>query len=247
MKASLLTKISEIKNAIAILIDPEKFSTLPHLSSFLEKINAAKPNFIFIGGSTVTRKDFSQCIKEIKAKTTIPIVIFPGASHQISKEADAILFLSLLSGRNPDYLIGHHVQAVDELEKMDIEIIPTAYLLIDGGRKSAVEYVTQTSPIPSDQPNIVRKTALAGKFQGKKIIYLDAGSGAIHSIPTEIIKSVNNLEMPLIVGGGITSIEEVSLAHKAGANIVVIGNKIEKDIDFLLDIANYNKAINIVK
>ena len=247
MKASLLNKISEIKNAVAILIDPEKFSTLPHLSSFLEKINAAKPNFIFIGGSTVTRKDFNQCIKEIKAKTTIPIVIFPGASHQISKEADAILFLSLLSGRNPDYLIGHHVQAVDELEKMDIEIIPTAYLLIDGGRKSAVEYVTQTSPIPSDQPNIVRKTALAGKFQGKKIIYLDAGSGAIHSIPTEIIKSVNNLEMPLIVGGGITSIEEVSLAHKAGANIVVIGNKIEKDIDFLLDIANYNKAINIVK
>jgi len=247
MKASLLTKISEIKNAVAILIDPEKFSTLPHLSSFLEKINAAKPNFIFIGGSTVTRKDFNLCIKEIKAKTTIPIVIFPGASHQISKEADAILFLSLLSGRNPDYLIGHHVQAVDELEKMDIEIIPTAYLLIDGGRKSAVEYVTQTSPIPSDQPNIVRKTALAGKFQGKKIIYLDAGSGAIHSIPTEIIKSVNNLEMPLIVGGGITSIEEVSLAHKAGANIVVIGNKIEKDIDFLLDIANYNKAINIVK
>jgi len=247
MKASLLTKISEIKNAVAILIDPEKFSTLPHLSSFLEKINAAKPNFIFIGGSTVTRKDFNQCIKEIKAKTTIPIVIFPGASHQISKEADAILFLSLLSGRNPDYLIGHHVQAVDELEKMDIEIIPTAYLLIDGGRKSAVEYVTQTSPIPSDQPNIVRKTALAGKFQGKKIIYLDAGSGAIHSIPSEIIKSVNNLEMPLIVGGGITSIEEVSLAHKAGANIVVIGNKIEKDIDFLLDIANYNKAINIVK
>ncbi|MCX6192153.1 MAG: geranylgeranylglyceryl/heptaprenylglyceryl phosphate synthase [Flavobacteriia bacterium] len=247
MKADILTKISEIKNAVAILIDPEKFSTLPHLSSFLEKINAAKPNFIFIGGSTVTRKDFNQCIKEIKAKTAIPIVIFPGASHQISKEADAILFLSLLSGRNPDYLIGHHVQAVDELEKMDIEIIPTAYLLIDGGRKSAVEYVTQTSPIPSDQPNIVRKTALAGKFQGKKIIYLDAGSGAIHSIPTEIIKSVNNLEMPLIVGGGITSIEEVSLAHKAGANIVVIGNKIEKDIDFLLDIANYNKAINIVK
>ena len=247
MKADILTKISEIKNAVAILIDPEKFSTLPHLSSFLEKINAAKPNFIFIGGSTVTRKDFNQCIKEIKAKTTIPIVIFPGASHQISKEADAILFLSLLSGRNPDYLIGHQVQAVDELEKMDIEIIPTAYLLIDGGRKSAVEYVTQTSPIPSDQPNIVRKTALAGKFQGKKIIYLDAGSGAIHSIPTEIIKSVNNLEMPLIVGGGITSIEEVSLAHKAGANIVVIGNKIEKDIDFLLDIANYNKAINIVK
>ena len=247
MKADILTKISEIKNAVAILIDPEKFSTLPHLSSFLDKINADKPNFIFIGGSTVTRKDFNQCIKEIKAKTTIPIVIFPGASHQISKEADAILFLSLLSGRNPDYLIGHHVQAVDELEKMDIEIIPTAYLLIDGGRKSAVEYVTQTSPIPSDQPNIVRKTALAGKFQGKKIIYLDAGSGAIHSIPTEIIKSVNNLEMPLIVGGGITSIEEVSLAHKAGANIVVIGNKIEKDIDFLLDIANYNKAINIVK
>ena len=247
MKADILNKISEIKNAVAILIDPEKFSTLPHLSSFLEKINAAKPNFIFIGGSTVNRKDFNQCIKEIKAKTTIPIVIFPGASHQISKEADAILFLSLLSGRNPDYLIGHHVQAVDELEKMDIEIIPTAYLLIDGGRKSAVEYVTQTSPIPSDQPNIVRKTALAGKFQGKKIIYLDAGSGAIHSIPTEIIKSVNNLEMPLIVGGGITSIEEVSLAHKAGANIVVIGNKIEKDIDFLLDIANYNKAINIVK
>ena len=237
MKTTFYTKIAGLKNAIAVLIDPEKYTDTSQLIAFLQKVNAARPNFIFVGGSTVTSHDFNQCIKTIKSKTTIPIIIFPGASHQISDQADAILFLSLLSGRNPDYLIGHHIRAVDELEKMEIEIIPTAYLLIDGGRKSAVEYVSQTNPIPADQPNIVRKTALAGKFQGKKVIYLDAGSGAIN---------VNNLNMPLIIGGGIRSIEGVAKAHDAGANIVVIGNKIEDDIDFLLDIANYTKEKNTV-
>lgn len=246
MKTTFYTKIAGLKNAIAVLIDPEKYTDTSQLIAFLQKVNAARPNFIFVGGSTVTSHDFNQCIKTIKSKTTIPIIIFPGASHQISDQADAILFLSLLSGRNPDYLIGHHIRAVDELEKMDIEIIPTAYLLIDGGRKSAVEYVSQTNPIPADQPNIVRKTALAGKFQGKKVIYLDAGSGAINAIPSEIIVSVNNLNMPLIIGGGIRSIEGVAKAHDAGANIVVIGNKIEDDIDFLLDIANYTKEKNTV-
>jgi|APGre2960657444_1045066.scaffolds.fasta_scaffold37290_2 phosphoglycerol geranylgeranyltransferase len=242
MKNNVYQKIASEKKGIAILIDPEKFSSVQRLTSLINKVNAARPNFIFVGGSTVTRKDFNQCLSVMKSLTKIPIVIFPGAAHQVSQEADAILFLSLLSGRNPDYLIGHHIQAVDELEKMDIEIIPTAYLLIEGGRKSAVEYVSQTNPIPSNQPNIVRKTALAGKYQGKKIIYLDAGSGAADAIPIEIIKSVNNLDLPLIIGGGIRTIANIKQAHDAGANLVVIGNKIEDDMDFLLDIANYSKA-----
>lgn len=239
MKLTVYDQLAGQRNAIAILIDPEKFSKIAHLASFLLKLNKAQPNFIFVGGSTVTKHEFDNCIKTIKSSTTIPVVIFPGASHQISSEADAILFLSLLSGRNPDYLIGHHIQAVDELEKLGMEIIPTAYLLVDGGRKSAVEQVTQTEPIPADQPEMVRKTALAGKFQGKKLIYLDAGSGATNAIPTEIIKRVNTLNLPLIVGGGIKTITQIMLAHEAGANMVVIGNKIEDDEDFLAELTNY--------
>ena len=189
-------------------------------------------------------QDFDACIDILKSNCSIPLVIFPGASHQIHEKADALLFLSLISGRNPDYLIGHHIQAADELENMDIEIIPTSYLLIDGGKKTSVEYVSQTTPIPNDQADIARKIALAGKLQGKKITYLDCGSGAIQTVSTKMVQKVKSIGLPLIIGGGIKSIEKIQELHTAGANVVVVGNKIEEDIDFLLEIANLQKEKN---
>jgi putative glycerol-1-phosphate prenyltransferase len=241
--SQILTKLQKAQNSIAVLIDPEKFMKGDN-QAFLKKIEIAKPDFLFLGGSTVTRKDFSSCIELLKESTSIPLVIFPGASHQIHEGADALLFLSLISGRNPDYLIGHHIQAAEELENMDIEIIPTSYLLIDGGKKTSVEYVSQTTPIPNDQAEIARKIALAGKLQGKKLTYLDCGSGANQTVSTKMVHQVKSIGLPLIVGGGIRSIEKIEELHQAGANVVVIGNKIEEDLDFLLDIANLQNQKN---
>lgn len=242
--SKVFTLIQNSSNAVAILVDPEKFVKNDN-SSFLQKLKIARPDFIFIGGSTVTRKDFDKCIEILSYNCKIPLVIFPGASHQVHEKADALLFLSLISGRNPDYLIGHHIQAADELENMDIEIIPTSYLLIDGGKKSSVEYVSQTSSIPNDQVEIARKIALAGKLLGKKLTYLDCGSGARQTVTVRMTQEVKSIGIPLIVGGGIRTIEKIKELHLAGANIVVVGNKIEEDIDFLLDIANLQKAKNV--
>ncbi len=223
------------------MIDPEKFRS-QNSAIFFQKLKISNPNFIFVGGSTVSKTDFDFCISTIKKNLNFPVVIFPGGSHQISSNADAILLLSLLSGRNPDYLIGHHIAAAEELEEMDLEIIPTSYILVDGGKKTSVEFISQTSPLPSDQNAFARRIALAGKLQGKQLTYLDAGSGAINPISSSMIQHVKSIGMPLIVGGGIRTIEEIERCHNAGANVVVIGNAIENDVDFLLDIANYQQS-----
>lgn len=239
MRNTILTNIKKIKRGIAVLIDPEKCDNGVVLSELLNKIQFAGVDYIFIGGSTVTRIEFENTVNFIKLHSNIPLVIFPGSANQISPKADAILYLSLLSGRNPDFLIGHHIQSAAELHLMDLEIIPTAYLLIDGGTQSSVAYVSQTTPIPRTNSTIVRNTAIAGKLQGKKLIYLDAGSGAKYSVPAEIIKDLNDLELPVIVGGGFRTLEQIKEAHESGAAIVVIGNKLEEDSDFLLDIHSY--------
>lgn len=239
--SSILNIFRNSKRYIAVLIDPEKYK-FQYSDVFFEKLRLANPNFIFIGGSTVSKLDFDFCISNIKKNLNFPIVIFPGSSHQISPLADAILLLSLISGRNPDYLIGHHIAAAEELNEMSLEIISTSYMLVDGGKKTSVEYISQTTPIPPDQIALARRIALAGKLQGKQITYLDAGSGANNPISSEMIKSVKSIDCPVIVGGGIRSIEEIERCHNAGANVVVIGNAIENDINFLLDIANYQKS-----
>jgi phosphoglycerol geranylgeranyltransferase len=222
---------------LAILIDPDKNSSETNLISLIEKINLLKPSFIFIGGSTVDAFDFNNCISIIKNNCKIPIVIFPGSHVQINDKADAILFLSLISGRNPDFLIGHQVEAAPILKNLDLEVIPTAYMLIDGGKNSSVAYVSQTSPIPSDQYNIAINTAIAGELMGMQAVFLDAGSGAINPVSEKMIHGVKqNISIPLIVGGGLKSIEEVENTLTAGADIAVIGNKIEENIDFLLDL-----------
>lgn len=222
-----------------MLVDPEKCGNYNDLNEFIRKAEFAGVDYFFVGGSTVTREEFTSTVRFIKEKSKIPLVIFPGASHQISPEADAILYLSLISGRNPDYLIGHHVSSANELFDMDIEVIPTGYILVDGGTRSSVAYVSQTTPIPSDKDSIILSTAKAGILQGKKITYLDAGSGAAQHVPATVIRSLNELSTPIIVGGGIRTREQLESLSNSGANVVVIGNKLEEDIEFLLEIQDF--------
>jgi phosphoglycerol geranylgeranyltransferase len=243
---SLLEKItSTAHQKIAVLIDPDKNQDDQKLVCLLEKINVLNPEFIFVGGSTVDVSQFNKIVELIKELTTIPLVIFPGSHNQIHEKANGILFLSLISGRNPDYLIGHHVEAAHLLKKMNVEVIPTGYLLIDGGKNSSVQYVSQTTPIPSDQENIAVKTAIAGEMLGMKTIFLDAGSGALNSVPVKMIREVKkNISIPLIVGGGLKTIEQIKNTFDAGADLIVIGNKIEDDIDFMLDLMHATKKQN---
>ena len=240
----ILNSFAKRPGQIAILIDPEKSKNPTHLKNLIEKAQFAKVDYFFVGGSTVSREDFISVVSFLKQNSSIPVVIFPGASHQISKEADALLYLSLISGRNPDYLIGHHVQSANEVYDMDIEVIPTAYILIDGGTKSSVAYVSQTTPIPNDKLSIITNTAKAGILQGKKLLYLDAGSGALQSVLPETVKELTLLNSPIIIGGGIKTKKQITELSNAGANVIVIGNKIEEDIDFLLDIHSYQKESN---
>lgn len=237
--------INHIKNGqhLAILIDPDKHEQAEDLLPTLEKINILNPSFIFIGGSTVHPEQFKKVCQFIKTKTQVPTIIFPGAHSHLDESAEGILFLSLLSGRNPDYLIGHQIQAAPILKKMDIEVIPTAYLLVDGGKSTSVAYVSQTSPIPADQESIASDTAIAAELMGFRTVFMDAGSGANRPVPTKMIKKIKeNTDLPIIVGGGIKSIIDLEKAYEAGANVAVIGNKIEEDINFLLDLTNYFKG-----
>lgn len=244
MKESIeiYNSIASRKGQIAVLIDPDKCSDKTKLSELLKRAKFANVDFLFVGGSTVSQHDFIESIEFIKQSSSIPLVIFPGASHQISNEADALLYLSLISGRNPDFLIGHHVQSAQEVFEMDIEVIPTAYILIDGGSTSSVAYVSQTTPIPSDHHSIIMNTAKAGVLQGKKLIYLDAGSGAKKPIPSQVISRLQELNKPVIVGGGIKTREKIESLKESGANVIVIGNQLEENIEFLLEIEEYIKT-----
>ena len=233
------------KGQIAVLIDPEKSKDEKYLSELIKKSQFAGVDYFFIGGSTVSAQDFKATISFVKKKSTIPIVIFPGGAHQVSEDADAILYLSLLSGRNAEYLIGQHVTSALEIHQLDLEVIPTAYILIDGGNKSSVAYVSQTTPIPFNQSGIAVKTALAGVMQGKKVVFFDAGSGAENTVPNEIVDGFYNYADEItIVGGGISDVKAIEQFKNSNVNVIVIGNKLESDIDFLLDIANYNQSVH---
>jgi len=243
-RSNIIQQIASKKGQVAVLIDPEKSSDKNYLKKIVEKATFAGVHYFFVGGSTVSHSEFEACLKHLKSLTKIPIVIFPGASHQLSDKADAILFLNLISGRNPDFLIGHQVNAAPELHKMNMEIIPTAYMLIDGGKKTSVQYVSQTTPIPRDQHTIALNTSLAGKMMGNAVLYFDAGSGANFPVDSKLIALVaKETQSPIIVGGGIRSIEKMEELAKSGANVLVIGNHIEENIDFLLDIKHYSESI----
>jgi putative glycerol-1-phosphate prenyltransferase len=187
------------------------------------------PNFIFVGGSQL-KISFSNLIETFKKELNIPVVLFPGDVTQFSPNADALLFISLISGRNAEYLISQHVNAAIPIKKSGLEVIPTGYILIDGAKKSAVEYISNTQPIPRDKNDIALATALAGELLGMKAIYLEAGSGANMPVPLEMIQHVKaQISVPLIVGGGIKNITQLQAAYRAGADLVVIGNVLETE------------------
>jgi phosphoglycerol geranylgeranyltransferase len=217
---------------LAILIDPDKIE-LSAIENIAEKINQSPATHIFVGGSSFSGNYLDDLILNLKQNCKLPVILFPGNPSQISDKADGILFLSLLSGRNPDYLIEHQVNAVPILKKTNLEIISTGYLLIESGAETAVERISKTKPLSISNPQYILQTAQAGELLGNKLIYLEAGSGAKNAIPLEIISLVSkNIDIPLIVGGGIRSLSEIEKAHQAGADIVVIGTAFENDADF---------------
>jgi phosphoglycerol geranylgeranyltransferase len=228
----ILQAKKENRKLLAILLDPEKL-LISEIKGLSDKINKSPATHIFIGGSTYNGNQLDDLIKELKLYLNLPILIFPGDYKQISNEADAILFLSLLSGRNADYLIEHQVNAVPILEKTKLEIISTGYLLIDGGTETAVERVSETKPLDRNNIDYVCQTAKAGEYLGNKLVYLEAGSGAKLSIPLEMISQVSNkITIPLIVGGGIHSKKAIDEAFNAGADLVVVGTAFESDNTF---------------
>jgi len=214
---------------LAVLIDPDKF-VLENTQPFIEKVNASIATHIFVGGSIVEEHKTDDLVNNIKSFTNLPIVLFPGDVCQISDKADALLFLSLLSGRNPEYLIGKHVKAISKLNETNLEVISTGYLLIESGQKTAVEKVTNTRPISRHNIQNIVDTAKAGELLGMKLIYLEAGSGAKTSLNSGVIEAVKKeLNVPLIVGGGIRSKKHLKNAYQSGADLVVIGNAFEED------------------
>ncbi|HMG17020.1 MAG TPA: geranylgeranylglyceryl/heptaprenylglyceryl phosphate synthase [Saprospiraceae bacterium] len=232
---------------LAILIDPDKI-TIPELDPLFDLIHHSRVHYVFIGGSLLTGTQFSETIEVIRSKTTLPIILFPGSIYQISEHADAILFLSLISGRNADLLIGKHVEAVPLLIQSKLEIIPTGYILVDGGVNTTVSYISNTFPIPADKAEIAKCTALAGQYLGLQTMYLDSGSGALNPVNKKMIQSVaSSVSVPLIVGGGIRTPQMVFDAAFAGADIVVIGNVLEKTPGKLIELSSaledaYNSA-----
>jgi putative glycerol-1-phosphate prenyltransferase len=230
--------------ALAVLVDPDKAAP-KHLSSLLRWAEKVPADYIFVGGSLLLADKLELVLQQIREESKLPVILFPGNNGQVSRKADAILFLSLLSGRNPDFLIGQHVQAAPMIREAGIEPVPTAYLLIDGGKSTTASYISQTQPIPADKPEISACTALAGKYLGFQCVYLDAGSGAIRPVGQKHIKAVKEAtELPLIVGGGITEATQAEQAWKAGADILVVGNALEKEGAFADELAMAYHSVN---
>ena len=219
---------------LAVLVDPGKVS-LNKLRHLLTVAASSPPDLFLVGGSTSDAIDVKSCVAEIRnLNPNIPVVLFPGNENQVDDQADALLLLSLISGRNPDLLIGKHVSSARKLKRTGLEIIPTGYILVESGKVTSVAYMSQTQPIPRDKSDIAAQTALAAELLGMKLVYLEAGSGAKWPVPPEMIHAVKlELGIPLIVGGGIDSLEKLSLAIDAGANLVVVGNALEADPELL--------------
>ncbi len=249
MKNQFYQKLSQKAQAglkqLAVLIDPDSLTTEAELVNLIARCNEAEVDMILVGGSLITNGFWNRCIEIIKIHTKIPLVLFPGNIMQTHPEADAILFLSMISGRNPDLLIGKHVLAAPLLKKSGIEVIPTAYMIVDGGNITSVMYMSNTTPLPSDKNNIAACTALAGEMLGLKVIYMDAGSGAQNPIRVGMIQEVKSqINGPLFIGGGIRTPEQAIETCLAGADVVVVGNAIEKDPNLVFDLAKSVHGLN---
>lgn len=230
------------RRMLSVLIDPDKVNE-KHLDRICRYADQAEVDFFFVGGSLLTQGDIARTIAGIKKRSEIPVIIFPGNHQQVDERADAILLLSLISGRNPDLLIGQHVLAAKRLKSSEIEIIPTGYILVDGGNMTTVQYVSGTAPIPTDQPEIAATTALAGEQLGMKLIFLEAGSGAKNPAPLSMVRAIRQeINIPLIVGGGIRTPEKAEEIYSAGADIVVVGNQFETTPELIFEIAATRKV-----
>jgi len=246
----LIKKKEVNQKSLAVLIDPDENKDPKIIGEIVQKALKARVDYFFVGGSLLLDPDVAPVIKNIKKISAIPVISFPGSNLHVNFDADAILLLSLISGRNPEYLIGQLVPVADIIKKSRVETISTGYILIDGGKSTSVSYISFTNPIPNDKPDLVTSTALAGELLGLKLIYLEAGSGATIPVPESIIKSVRKVvDIPLIVGGGVNSTEKVLRAMRAGADLIVIGNHLEKSPEFLTEISGikeeYNQSLNI--
>ncbi len=226
------------KKKFAVLVDPDKLK-LNNISEVLDNAIAAKVDYFFIGGSLIVNNMLDKTLERIKEKCHIPMILFPGNSFQLSYKADGLLFLSLISGRNPELLIGNHVLAAPYLKLSPLEVLSTGYMLIDGGKPTTVSYISNTNPIPANKEDIAVSTALAGEMLGLKMIFMDAGSGALNPVSTEMIESVSGaIDIPLIIGGGIHTPEKAAANVEAGADVIVVGNALEKDPSLLFEISD---------
>ena len=235
----LQTRSEQGKKSIAVLVDPDKIGDAEQLNPLLRLATENCVDYFFVGGSLVTTTNLAAVVKTIKENSSIPVILFPGSALQIDPSADAILFLSLISGRNPDLLIGQHVVAAPILKSNKLEILPTGYILVNSGKTTSVAYISNTTPIPEDKYSLAACTAMAGEMLGLKLIYLDAGSGAEREVNRKMIHSVRkSVDVPLIVGGGINTPEKAIHALEAGADLIVIGNALEKTPNLLTEISD---------
>ena len=240
---SILISKNQGKKLFAILIDPDKQKN-SDLLLIIKNANKGKVNYFFVGGSLLINDNLNDCIKTIKENSKIPVILFPGNAMQINPKADGILFLSLISGRNPDLLIGKQVISAPILKQTELEIISTGYMLIDSGKATTASYMSNTVPIPREKNAIATSTAIAGQYLGMKLIYMDGGSGAEQPITSDMIKQVSNcIDIPLIIGGGICNVKKAIENCKAGADLIVVGNAIEKDPSLILDISQGIQSI----
>ena len=248
MKNKILEALYQQKantnKAFAVLIDPDKLNEQA-LSDTIQLAIDAKVDYFFVGGSLVVTDTLDKVVTTIKAACSIPVVLFPGSPDQITPNADALLYLSLISGRNPELLIGQHVISAPFVRQSGLEIIPVGYMLVDGGTPTTVSYISNTNPIPANKNDIASCTAMAGEMLGLKVIYMDAGSGAQTAIPSAMIQEVSKyIKIPLIIGGGITTAAKAKENCLAGADIIVVGNAVEKDPALISEIAAAIHSLN---
>lgn len=233
----LLERKQKGQKSFAVLIDPDKVNPLS-VEQLVKLSVEAGVDYFLVGGSLVISNRLDEVVQQIKASCDIPVILFPGSPSQISKYADGLLYLSLISGRNPELLIGQHVISAPFVKQSGLEIISTGYMVVDGGAPTTVSYISNATPLPSDKNEIAMCTAMAGEMLGMKVIYMDAGSGAKRPISESMIQAVaQQIEAPLIIGGGITDPEKAYRNCKAGADVIVIGNAIEKNVTLIKEMA----------
>lgn len=242
-------KCQQKQKMLAVLLDPDKID-LQQAADQVHMLNAHQVDLLLLGGSLVQDQSIHELVRSLKPLAEMPIILFPGTINQVAEDADGILLLSLISGRNADLLIGKHVEAAPMLKASGLEILPTGYMLIESGKLTTVNYVSHTLPIPHDKPGIAVSTALAGELLGLRLIYMDGGSGAQQPISSQMIREVaRQLSIPLIIGGGIRSREQAQIAWEAGADIIVVGSAIEQDPqgDLIQDLTKERNKVNSLR